>query len=406
MDTVNSLLYGQGLILLVYQMYWVTLPWEIYSTTHNAIWALWAFIFEMIPYIGLGLVGGILADRFHRQRLLIILNLTLFLPILLLMMWHYHPLWHILVPLAGFFMGSSLASVLPITESCFPLLSPADFLLQMNARWEAINYVTGFLGPLIGGTLLALAGYVDILIFQGILVLIAVISLYRAPSLKNLGLPNRVTSFSLTRDIVLFLPRHPKLRWGLVFSGFGNFSLATYSSLLVILLRLHLHSSIAQIGLWLGIANGFPYFVNLFIQHASSGIMRLAHHPLRFMAIGVVAQGLGVLWVSWASIPWLVVVGQALYLGGVTVYTTFWRALRQQQTDARWIGRISGLSRSSAYTGSVLGGIMGLWLLHFFAVPQITAAAGFIVMVFGLFSLLIMKSPFFWLSSTNRRASR
>ncbi|OLZ08127.1 MFS transporter [Sulfobacillus thermosulfidooxidans] len=403
---MNSLLYGQGLILLVYQIYLVSLPWEIYSATHNPTWALWAFIFEMIPYIGLGLVGGLLADRFHRQRLLVGLNLTLFLPILLLMMWHYHPSWHVLVPLAGFVMGSSLASVLPITESCFPLLTSAERLLQMNARWEAINYVTGFLGPLIGGSLLAATGYVEILVVQGILVLTAVVSLYRAQSLKNLGLPQRVNSFFLTRDIVCFLPRHPQLRWGLIFSGFVNFALATYSGLLVILLRLHLHLSIAQIGLWLGIANGFPYLVNLLIQHAPAGIIRVAaHRSLRLMAIGVVVQGLGVLWVSGVSIPWLVVVGQALYLGGVTIYTTFWRALRQQQTDARWIGRISGLSRSSAYTGSVLGGIMGLWLLHYFAVPQITRVAGFIVMGFGLFSLLMLKPRFPWLTVTNRRIS-
>ena len=114
---------------------------------------------QLVPYAVLGLVAGVYADRWHRQRILVWSSLgraaTLgALPVL----WASGVLevWTLVVLLLAF--GACSVFGFAATQSLLPQLVPRDRLVAANARLDQSDAAAQTLGPALGGGLIGLLG--------------------------------------------------------------------------------------------------------------------------------------------------------------------------------------------------------------------------------------------------------
>ena len=114
---------------------------------------------QFFPYAVLGLVAGVYADRWRRQRILVWSSLGRAaalgtLPVL----WAFDALqvWTLVVLLLAF--GAFSVFAFAATQSLLPRLVPRDQLVPANARLDQSDAAAQTLGPALGGALVGLLG--------------------------------------------------------------------------------------------------------------------------------------------------------------------------------------------------------------------------------------------------------
>jgi MFS family permease len=150
---------GQAISQLGTKMQHAALLWHLYKLTHSP-YALGAFgIARVAPLFLFGLVGGVLADRAERRRLLMRTQLMLAIPSLALGLWSYRGLstpWPIYVVAAA--SATIGAFDTPARQSLLPnLVPPAELSSAINLDSLA-QKASKVLGPLLMAPVIGLGG--------------------------------------------------------------------------------------------------------------------------------------------------------------------------------------------------------------------------------------------------------
>ena len=76
----------------------VVLPVLVYGMTHSPAWVAALGLIEFVPYLGFGLLAGVVADRMNRKKIMVGCDLVaafLLIPVILVTMaaiiWFYSP---------------------------------------------------------------------------------------------------------------------------------------------------------------------------------------------------------------------------------------------------------------------------------------------------------------------------
>src|SRR4051812_32072231 len=151
---------GQALSVIGDRITAVVLPFAVLSiggsTTQVGLVAAAGFL----PYIVLGLIGGVLADRFERRRIMILsdtLRLATQLPAGVLLVTDTAEVWHLAALTAVFgaadsFFAPAMGGLMPQTIEQPHHLQPANALRSMAMSTGSL------VGPAIAGVLVAAAG--------------------------------------------------------------------------------------------------------------------------------------------------------------------------------------------------------------------------------------------------------
>jgi MFS family permease len=137
----------------------VALGYFVYSETHSVNAVAFVSAADGIPSVALSLVGGALADRHPRRRILLVTQSTLGLSaatLAVLATTHHAGLAAIIVVAAVF--GSSDAVDLPTRQALIADLVERDTVLNAMALGAASMSITRLVGPSLAGVLYALAG--------------------------------------------------------------------------------------------------------------------------------------------------------------------------------------------------------------------------------------------------------
>ncbi|MEW9551452.1 MFS transporter [Nonomuraea sp. NPDC050783] len=141
-------------------IYRLALPLLVYDLTGSALGTGLVYVMEYLPYLALGMVGGVLADRLDRRRLLVAGDLaagaiTVLLGVLVTA--GVGRLW----PLYA--VAFLLACVEPLYQPAFrsivPALVPVERLPQANARLHVGEHAVNLVGPVAGGAIVVGLGY-------------------------------------------------------------------------------------------------------------------------------------------------------------------------------------------------------------------------------------------------------
>lgn len=172
--------------------------WLIYRLTNSGFMLGLASAATLLPSLGFGLYGGVLADRFSRQRLLIwaqVLAMLQALVLAALTLSGAIEAWHILT--LALLLGVVQALELPIRHSFVASLVPREDLANAIALNASLFHASRLVGPAIAGVLVAAIGegwvfFANALTFVAVLGVLYAIKLPqphegRAPSAHGLS---------------------------------------------------------------------------------------------------------------------------------------------------------------------------------------------------------------------------
>jgi MFS family permease len=141
---VGDWLYNLALVVLVY------------DRTHSAVWAGVTTAARVLPIVVLGPVGGVLADRFDRRRIMIVCDLARVALMLLLAAVAAAGLPIVLAPVIAAAATAAAAPYMPCVAAVTPRVVDDADLPGANAARSAVGGASIILGPALGGVLLFL----------------------------------------------------------------------------------------------------------------------------------------------------------------------------------------------------------------------------------------------------------
>src|SRR5271155_780293 len=151
---------GQGISLVGTWMQQIAVSWLVYSMTNSAfLLGLVGFSSQISTFL-LAPLAGVIADRHHRHRLLLITqSLAMFQAIVLYVLYVTHTIavWHII--LLSLFLGAVNAFDIPIRQSfTVDMINDREDLSNAIALNSSMVNAARLIGPSIGGILIALFG--------------------------------------------------------------------------------------------------------------------------------------------------------------------------------------------------------------------------------------------------------
>ena len=141
---IGDWLYNLALVVLVY------------DRTHSAAWAGVTTAARVVPVVALGPLGGVLADRFDRRRLMIAADLARMGLMVLLAAVAAARLPILLAPLIAATATAAAAPYLPCVAAVTPRVVDDADLPGANAARSAVAGLGIIVGPALGGLLLLL----------------------------------------------------------------------------------------------------------------------------------------------------------------------------------------------------------------------------------------------------------
>jgi MFS family permease len=353
----RTLLAGLAVSQIGDWLYNLALVTLVYSRTHSALWAGVTTAARVVPIVALGPLGGALADRFDRRRLMIacdLVRLALMLLLALLAVAHLPILLAPVIAAAATVAGSPFMAC---ASAVTPRLVPDADLPGANSARSAVGAIGIIAGPALGGLLLllgspALAFVVNAITFG--LSALAVLAIPAGPAFAvDRAAAERPSS--LRRDLAdgaTALRAHPE---ALRLVGADVMCSLVYGMQTVLLLLVARHAGLGLHGygyLFAGIGAGA-----LAGTSVAGRLMRLPHQRAILLA-ALAAVGLPMLvlpLVSWGVLA--IMLAASTGAGAILVEIATETSL-QRSLPAEVFGRAYGLALPAAVAGIALGSLL------------------------------------------------
>lgn len=161
-------------------IHFVVQNWLAWELTHSAFYLGLLGFFEFAPRFVFGPIGGVVADRMDRLRLLIlsrVANLIQSLVFAFLVFSGLLEFWHIAVLVIFMAIVSSFSTA--AQQVLVVNLVPQEGVMSALALHSATHNLTKVIGPSIGGVLLTLVGPGPCLLVQSLTVCLMLIALFK-----------------------------------------------------------------------------------------------------------------------------------------------------------------------------------------------------------------------------------
>ena len=138
-------------------LYMVALVVFVLEATDSAAWVAGAAVARVMAYVVLGPVGGVIADRMNRRRLMLTLDLIRFgiMAMLAVLVWaDGSPAIVVLGTVAA---AAASTPYRPAAVAATPVLVPEDDLAAANAAESIVGSVAFFVGPALGAAVVTIA---------------------------------------------------------------------------------------------------------------------------------------------------------------------------------------------------------------------------------------------------------
>lgn len=248
------------------------------------------YLLLAIPVLLLSLKAGALADRLEKRRILMVtqwVELVLSLGLAALIYFDQIALWHVFA--LSFLSGIAMAFEWPAAEALPAELVDRPEIARAVAVMEQLNHASRLAGPALAGVLVGRFGSGSPFLAKGLSVIIVIASLARMRSRvpredarAGDAMSSRVPGLSATREVLTYIRSAPAM-----------------IALLIL------------VTLLFGLV--FPFIVVLmvyYVRHVlGSDDAAVVGALISLSAIGSVAAAIGLLWGSYASRRWWLVVG-------------------------------------------------------------------------------------------------
>ena len=344
-----------GMWALVYGRLWL-----MHSLTDSTILVGLINTATLGPVLLFSIWGGAIADRVNRIKLVRatrgMFAVLAFLTGLLIAIGEVEP-WHVVVISVA--TGCLLALDIPSRSAMMPSLLPKEHLSSGIALYSIVFGGASIIGPALFSPLVGYWGIEGIFFLIGasyiftVLVLMFMQTSLHQPQLRSFNLAQGI------RDGLGYIRKSRQLMGtitlGVCIGLFGT----SYEALLPAFSDNSLEGGIqaySRLLLFEGIGG---LIATMFIA-----LMGVHLNPTRYMFIGVIAFGAGMLILSWVSVLWLAVVLLGLLGGFRVLFGTMSTTVMQIQSDDEFRGRVMSLHQltwgAMALGSLIMGGLAEL----------------------------------------------
>lgn len=361
-----------------------SLVWEL-SASPKVMGTLGAL--QALPVVTLGLVAGVIADRFDRKRLMLLCNLVRFILIGSLALYR-NLVWVLAVV---FVSGLATTIFAPTKNSVIPMLVKKDEVRTANG-WMQMGYTASkVIGPAFAGVLLGLFSYPIVFLLNAFSFAISAMTIQVLPDLpptteRRTGSPLRDLA-----DGLRWVFAKKELAVVVLVVGLASLGSGAFNTVLVIY-----SATVFQLG-----PSGYALFLSSIGAGMVFGVVAAAKAGKRVAVtsrhivgtitlIGVSLVLIGVAPKVPMVVGGLVVMG-VLYGGANVLGLSF----VHYSTPKEMMGRVFGLVGFLQDAAILLSAAIAGYCVSFYGVRPVIAVAGLIIAVSGagaLLSLLRMRS--------------
>jgi len=338
----------------------IALNWLVYEITGSAFALGLVNLCRLTPILFFTLVGGVIADRVERRKLMFTTQtvaMVLALVLAVLVSTGLVELWMVLLVAVG--RGVAMSFNLPARQSLISDLVPRELLSSAIALNQATNNLTRVVGPAIGGILIATIGVAGAFYVNGFsfLAVLGGLALMRFPPREV-----RQKQGILTELIggLRYIRGEPDIRTLVVLALVPMILGQPYMTMLTVFASDVLEVGSSGLGMLMACSGAGAVCGALFI--ASRGAKRGRR---RLMRIGLI--GFGVTLLVFSLSPWLWLSAGTLLAVGFSqqVYNAQNNALVQEEVDPEYRGRVVStlfLNRGLVPLGTAIAGFgTDLW---------------------------------------------
>jgi MFS family permease len=383
-----ALWFGQGLASLGQAILYVTLALYVYELTESAEGVSVAIALELLPWVIVGPIAGIFADRLNRKLLLV----------------------------GGYIMQASLVALLPFADSlgqvyvliflsslsvpvsqitraaALPSVTGIELFMRGSSLDIAALNIAGVLGPVLAGWLVGVIGTESVfLVIAGCLLGAAVLSLFASIPRPTITSDRRLTPGTVWRDIrdaAGFLASSKVFRFLLLLNFVLTLAWTAPDVAIVVYITEALELGGQEFGL-LHATMSLSIAITVYILGHYSG--RLPRG--RFLVGGVVLAGLGyTLILIRPELVGLLVIWAISGIGWGAHWLmdqTLWAEVTADETR----GRVFSLAEAAVSLMAVILALFGGWLISKLGPVPALAVIGFII-AFGAIALSFRKSEY------------
>ena len=364
---------GQTISALGDGAFVTALSWEALQLTGSATAMGIVVLAQTLPMIPLLLLGGVIADRFPRQQVMLWSDASRAVAVLLIAalgVTHLLQLWHLV--LLALFFGTVRGFFSPAYQSIIPQLVDKGDLASANSLTELSYQLYCSLGPMLSASCVAFAGSAAAFAFDGLTFIVSALCLAALRLPARLSLPATASGHLPRRGICAAAG---EMREGLRYVAGSTFLWLTIAlsalcavggagSLVVALPKL-IHDVYGQ-GVWL-----------LGAVNAAGGIgslvaILLAGHLNRWRRRGLTMY-LMMIGISMAFIlfglplphdiePLIACLAMVFVNFGLAIYQILWLTVMQEIVPDDRLGRVSSIDQLGGYglwpVGFVLAGVI------------------------------------------------
>ena len=361
-------------------LYNVALLAFVYQRTHSAAWVALTTALRVVPVVALGPLGGVLADRFDRRRVMIASDAVRAACMLGLAAVAATGLPVILAPLlAG--LATAVASPYPsCTAASTARLVPAEDLPGANAARSAVGTASIAAGPVLGAILLLLgspAAAFGVNAATFVVSALAVLSIPAGPAFRPARTGQRESVLADVADGARALLSH---RVALRLVGADVVCSVVYGLQTVLLLVLTRQLGFGDAGYgWVLAAFGTGGIAGTLLapRAARSG------HPRAVLAVALLGVGVpAALMAATPCLTGLLVWGLFCGAGAIVVEVLTETSLQRELPDAV-LARAYGIAFPAAIAGIVGGSLLAAPLTAFVGLTGALIAAGAVAAVYA-----------------------
>jgi hypothetical protein len=360
----------------------VALPWQVYELTDSpaAMGVIGAF--QTASIFVFVLLGGVAADRFQRKKIIIAADLVRGAAAGVagvLALAGSIELWHLAILVVVFGIAQGLAG--PAFGSILPQLVPEDLLMQANSAIFTVHPLAfRFLGPALGGVVIAAAGTGVAFLMDAASFLIGAVAiafLAARPAARLLEAGERRTVMQDIREGIAYV-RGRSWLWGTFTWMLVVFPLTTapYVVLLPYLIKNELGGDSRSLGLVFAAGGVGAIVMSLVLSQVA-----LPRRHTAFMFAMFTFATLDLIAYSLVDAPWQAMVVAFVAECGLTGGILVWNTLLPKAVPAAMLGRVRSLDWLAAFGLTPLGYLFVGQAADVFGARQVMAACGLV----GLF---------------------
>ncbi len=370
----RPLMWGQSISLFGDYIAFVTLPLFVVRLTGSELDLGLTTAFETLPMLLFGLAAGVWLDRASLRRALVFADFARGTAFALLALAVAFDVANVVTVFAVAFVVGSMTSIFDSgLQAYLPVALTEDMLITANSRLQLARTLAWTTGAATGGLLMEIAGPATAFLLNAatFVVSAALLLAMRDANPRKTELSESPTK--ALRAGISHLWGDKRLRYATLGAAFANFMVIPFEATLALFGQEDLGLSEAGVG-WLYATQGLIGAAGALVADRVARRLKLG----RTFIVGLALMGVGLVATS-ISTNFIAALPVGLVLIGVSWVNVALATLRQRLTPPELLGRVAAASRTIAWAGMPVSGVVGGLLGERIGLGPLYTAAGVVV---------------------------